>query len=451
MIRHARLGLLALASALLLLPATATATATASAATVVNGGFETGGAGGWNIVDQSESGGSWYVYSGTTSPLNGFAVPPPPQGKYAIMTDEFGPSSNVLYQDIALAPGYKYTLSMDVYYDSQAPIAAENTLDYTDSNPNQQYRIDVIKPTAPLTSLDPSNILTTVFATKDSDPETLTPTTVTADLSALAGQTVRLRIAQVDNESFMNAAVDNVQITSTPIGNKATVNTSAASGVSLTGATLNGTVNPGGTATTYHFEYGTTPSYGTSVPATDAAVGSDSSSHSVSQALSGLKPGSTYHFRLVATNLLGTVDGPDMTFTTNPVARISKVTQSHRRWRPGGKLAVISRKAPVGTMFKISLNTSTRVTLTFTQPGSGRKVGGKCVARTNHDKSKPRCTLTAGALHFNGRAGVNTVRFQGRVSHSRHLKPGTYTMVIKVATPGFAASTKRLTFTIVGK
>jgi hypothetical protein len=92
--------------------------------------------------------------------------------------------------------------------------------------------------------------------------------------------------------------------------------TMAAAGVSFTGATLNGTVNPEFSATTYHFEYGTTTSYGSRAPAADAAAGSDSTDHPVSLAVTGLAPGTTYHYRVVATNVDGTTNGADMTFTT---------------------------------------------------------------------------------------------------------------------------------------
>ena len=49
--------------------------------------------------------------------------------------------------------------------------------------------------------------------------------------------------------------------------------TEAATLVTTTSATLNGTVNPGGLATTYYFEYGTTTSYGTDIPITPGALG----------------------------------------------------------------------------------------------------------------------------------------------------------------------------------
>jgi hypothetical protein len=93
------------------------------------------------------------------------------------------------------------------------------------------------------------------------------------------------------------------------------VSTDPATGVGLSGGTLNGTVNPDGVATQAHFEWGTTSSYGASTP--DQAIGSDTSAHALSVALSALASGTTFHYRLVATNADGrTTTGPDKTFTT---------------------------------------------------------------------------------------------------------------------------------------
>jgi hypothetical protein len=94
----------------------------------------------------------------------------------------------------------------------------------------------------------------------------------------------------------------------------AVVTGSATSG--STTATVNGTVNPNGQATTYHFDYGTTPSYGAKAPVPDGNAGSSSAVQSVSGSLSGLAPSTTYHYRLVAANGSGTSNGADQTFTT---------------------------------------------------------------------------------------------------------------------------------------
>jgi hypothetical protein len=110
---------------------------------------------------------------------------------------------------------------MTLYYVSNAPIfvPTPNTLAVSGEKEvhNQQYRVDVVKPTAAIESLVPSDILATVFANKNGDPQTMVPTQFSADLSAFAGQTVRLRIANAVNDNVFNAAVDSVSIASTPI------------------------------------------------------------------------------------------------------------------------------------------------------------------------------------------------------------------------------------------
>jgi phosphodiesterase/alkaline phosphatase D-like protein len=109
-------------------------------------------------------------------------------------------------------------------------------------------------------------------------------------------------------------AVLGAHVEAATLGPSAT--TGGASGVSATSATVTGTVNPQGQDTHYHFEYGTTTAYGAKTPPADA--GSGLTNVSVSAAISGLSPHTTYHYRLVATNVLGmTANGGDKTFTTN--------------------------------------------------------------------------------------------------------------------------------------
>jgi hypothetical protein len=90
--------------------------------------------------------------------------------------------------------------------------------------------------------------------------------------------------------------------------------------VAATGATLTGTVNPNGLATAWFFEYGTSTSYGSKTASTNA--GSGTANANVSSGLTGLKPATTYHYRLVATNSAGTTRGADGIFSTSasPVA-----------------------------------------------------------------------------------------------------------------------------------
>ncbi|MBA7596698.1 hypothetical protein ES703_03682 [subsurface metagenome] len=89
--------------------------------------------------------------------------------------------------------------------------------------------------------------------------------------------------------------------------------------VSSVSATLNGTVNPNGSSTTYYFEYGITTNYGSQTPDPPGSVGSGTSNVSVSAPVLELTPNTTYHFRLVASNIGGVDEGNDTTFTTGAV------------------------------------------------------------------------------------------------------------------------------------
>ena len=97
-----------------------------------------------------------------------------------------------------------------------------------------------------------------------------------------------------------------------------TVETTEASSLTQTTATLNATVNPNeGEVSDCHFEYGTSESYGSSVPCS-SLPGSGSIPVAVSAPATGLSANTTYHFRILATNAGGTTTGSDHSFTTLP-------------------------------------------------------------------------------------------------------------------------------------
>jgi len=82
-------------------------------------------------------------------------------------------------------------------------------------------------------------------------------------------------------------------------------------------AGLEGRVNPGGNKVdSCFFEYGETTAYGETTPCLPASIGSGTSDIPVSAQTSQLEPSTTYHYRLVATNLGGPGNGDDRTFTT---------------------------------------------------------------------------------------------------------------------------------------
>jgi len=91
-----------------------------------------------------------------------------------------------------------------------------------------------------------------------------------------------------------------------------TANTSAATSVASQSATLNGTVNPNGASTTVTFDYGTSTSYGDTVTAIQSPL-TGTTAQSVTSGITGLTPGVTYHYRVKATNSVGTTYGFDQT------------------------------------------------------------------------------------------------------------------------------------------
>jgi hypothetical protein len=90
--------------------------------------------------------------------------------------------------------------------------------------------------------------------------------------------------------------------------------TSDAAAVTATMAMLAGQVNPKGQSTAFPFEYGTTTSFG-SLSAIDNA-GAGGSPQDVTLPISGLAPGTTYLYRLLATNASGTTAVAVHRFTT---------------------------------------------------------------------------------------------------------------------------------------
>lgn len=102
-----------------------------------------------------------------------------------------------------------------------------------------------------------------------------------------------------------------------------TVSTGAATSIHTSSATLNGTVKANGAATSYHFEWGLTSAYGASSASKSAGSGTTTVNESVK--ISGLIPGTVYHYRIVASNRFGTSAGADRRFTTagNPPPEVA--------------------------------------------------------------------------------------------------------------------------------
>jgi hypothetical protein len=111
-------------------------------------------------------------------------------------------------------------------------------------------------------------------------------------------------------------AIDNLSFSAVALPVAATL---PASGTTATAAALRASVTPSGSATAYWFEYGTTAAYGSASATNVVAAGA--SQVLVTNLISGLSAGATYHYHVVATNVAGVSTGEDMTFTTTAVSR----------------------------------------------------------------------------------------------------------------------------------
>jgi hypothetical protein len=93
--------------------------------------------------------------------------------------------------------------------------------------------------------------------------------------------------------------------------------TSGTSNVTYSSAILYGFIAARGQITSYVFQYGPTSAYGAQSPL--APAGNGTITIKVSQAVTGLRPFTTYHYRIVAVSPGGRTNGADHTFTTPKV------------------------------------------------------------------------------------------------------------------------------------
>src|SRR6202035_1530539 len=161
---------------------------------------------------------------------------------------------------------------------------------------------------------------------------------VSASVSGLvAGTTYHFRVSAT-NAGGTSVGADRSFRT---VPSAPSVVTEPASSVGQGSATLNGSVNPnGGEVSECVLEYGTGTGYGSSASCSPSP-GSGSSAVGVSASVSGLVAGTTYHFRVSATNAGGTSVGADRSFRTVPppapeFGRCTKVTRGTGKYENAG-------------------------------------------------------------------------------------------------------------------
>jgi hypothetical protein len=216
--RHSNSGLI---RSILLFFLCTSATAASAVELVTNGSFESNGGvdtntfTGWTESDQAAGSGSIFAQTGTTAPsLNPITVSAPPVGSFSAMSSQTGPGSHILYQNISVPGGSPAKFFAMVYVNNQGgAFATPASLDYTVS-PNQQARIDIMTTGSAITDVG-AGVLLNLYQTNVGDPLVSGYTNISVDLTPFAGQTVRLRIAEVDNTGNFAFGVDAVSVIST--------------------------------------------------------------------------------------------------------------------------------------------------------------------------------------------------------------------------------------------
>jgi subtilisin family serine protease len=137
-------------------------------------------------------------------------------------------------------------------------------------------------------------------------------------------EAIRQTIVEEGNSNWTDTSGDGVKEPLLDVSDEAVFNppyfrvsTKAVTGVTPTEAVLNGTANPGGMEASYQFEYGTTTSYGSKLPASPKSIGSGIEAVNFSQPVTGLKSNTTYHYRVWVYRENGKSAGEDMTFKTS--------------------------------------------------------------------------------------------------------------------------------------
>jgi hypothetical protein len=170
-----------------------------------------------------------------------------------------------------------------------------------------------------------------------------TPVTVEIPVQGLtANTTYHFRVVATSDGGTVQGADATLKTAAPPVTpTRPAATTGGVRDVGTTGATLTASVNPHGATTSYKFEYGTSTSYGSSTPTTGAGDGMRSAG--VSARIGGLTPGKRYHYRIVASNAVGTTRGGDRSFVTASTATSATLAADKDRVTYGAGVTLSGR------------------------------------------------------------------------------------------------------------
>jgi uncharacterized protein (TIGR02145 family) len=191
-----------------------------------------------------------------------------------------------------------------------------SALDATNIEPHSVTLNGTVTPNLLLTTVEFEYGTTTSYGNKVSSAQSPvtgdTSVAVTAEITDLnPGITYHFRIKAENSLGTIYSS----DMTFTTAGKVPDAETETVTSLKLNTVTLNGSVNPNYLSTSVVFEWGTSASYGnTSTPVQNTFTGNIPVN--ISADLTELIPGTTYHYRIKATNELGTTYGNDTIFKT---------------------------------------------------------------------------------------------------------------------------------------
>jgi hypothetical protein len=262
--------------------------------------------------------------------------------------------------------------------------------------------------------------------------------------------------------------------------------TEAASAVTLTTATLNGTVNPDAWQLIgCSFHISPAPSGIAAFPCMQQ-LGSGSTPVPVSATVAGLSPATTYTVTLTAASVQGSGSGAAVTFTTTGAPSVAKgiamvslptvtgLTLSPTTFRHGRHTATLTKTStgkrksatPSATTISFSLSASATVTLSFTQTLPGVLQGHECIANSrasghgnstkgggsNAHGKRHACTFhkPSGTLSLSAHAGLDKIRFEGLLASGKPLPSGSYQLSLTATSPaGKTSASQHPTFKLL--
>ena len=186
---------------------------------ISNGGFETGDLSGWVVSDVGS--GAWYVDNDTTTDISNRNSVGAMTGNFFAITDQNGPGAHALEQTFTVPTVFdSIILSFDMFINNaHGAIHNDGTLVHNNGNANQHARVDIMNLLAGAFSTTPADIVANVVPATGGSDAVNPYQNYSFDITALvtAGNSYKLRFAEVDNQLFFNMGIDNVSVTASTI------------------------------------------------------------------------------------------------------------------------------------------------------------------------------------------------------------------------------------------